>query len=176
MATPSSEPHHLVAASEAATILLERGETIATAESLTGGLVSARLVETPGISAVLRGGVVSYTNEIKAGVLGVDREVLDTVGPVSSQVAVQMASGVANLTGAEHAVSTTGVAGPGPSDGHPAGTVWIGREDGKATQFLFPGDRGDIRSYSASCAIILLAGLELPAELAQYQRLTQSWK
>lgn len=160
----------------AARTILDRGETVAVAESLTGGLVSALLVEQPGISTVFLGSIVSYTNDVKARVLGVDQGLLETVGPVDGQVAVQMAGGVATLTGASRAVSTTGVAGPGGSDGYEAGTVWIGRENGSAYSFLFPGTRTNIRNYSATVALSILAGIELPQELAQYQRLTKSWK
>lgn len=96
----------------------ERGETLATAESLTGGLVAARLATVPGASDVLRGGVVSYAPEVKFELLGVPE------GPVvSTEVAEQMALGACDLLGATCAVATTGVAGPDPLEGHPPGTV-----------------------------------------------------
>lgn len=157
-------------------VLLKKGDTIAVAESLTGGLVCATLVQVPGISEILRGGVVSYTNEIKAHVLDVDRDLLNREGPVNGQVAVQMARGVAELTGATHTVSTTGVAGPGPADGFDAGTVWIGREDGRATLFLFPGGREDIRESSVLAALYILAEMELPEKLAKFRQKIETWK
>ena len=107
------------------TRLTQTGLTIAAAESLTGGLVCSALVDVPGASAVLRGSVTAYATELKAQVLGVDAARLASVGPVDAQVAQEMADGAAQLLGADVAVATTGVAGPGPADGHKAGTVYI---------------------------------------------------
>jgi competence/damage-inducible protein cinA C-terminal domain len=107
------------------TRLTQTGLTIAAAESLTGGLVCSALVDVPGASAVLRGSVTAYATELKAQVLGVDAARLASVGPVDAQVAQEMADGAAQLLGADVAVATTGVAGPGPADGHEAGTVYI---------------------------------------------------
>lgn len=107
------------------TRLSQVGLTIAAAESLTGGLVCSALVDVPGASAVLRGSVTAYATELKAQVLGVDAARLASVGPVDAQVAQEMADGAAQLLGADVAVATTGVAGPGPADGHEAGTVYI---------------------------------------------------
>lgn len=107
------------------TRLTQTGLTIAAAESLTGGLVCSALVDVPGASAVLRGSVTAYAAELKAQVLGVDAARLASVGPVDAQVAQEMADGAAQLLGADVAVATTGVAGPGPADGHEAGTVYI---------------------------------------------------
>ncbi|WP_338401773.1 CinA family protein [Flaviflexus huanghaiensis] len=158
-----------------AEILLQRGETIATAESLTGGAVCVRLVETEGISAILLGGIVSYTDEMKATMLGVDKTLLEEKGPVCGQVAAQMAQGIARVTGATHTVSTTGVAGPGPADGHEQGTVWIGREDGRAFRFSFPGTRAEVNSSTVIAAVHLLADLELPADLDKYRTGEETW-
>ena len=109
------------------TLLKERGWTFAAAESCTGGQIAARITALPGSSAVFRGGVVSYWSEVKAGVLGVPQEVLDTYGAVSAQCARAMAEGVRRLTGAEIAVSVTGVAGPDSDErGNPVGRVYIG--------------------------------------------------
>ncbi|SNC61438.1 nicotinamide-nucleotide amidase [Kytococcus aerolatus] len=118
-------------------VLTARGETVAVAESLTGGLVAASLTAVPGASVVVRGGVVAYATEVKASVLGVDPARLERTGPVDAEVAREMARGVARLLGADWGLATTGVAGPGPADGHPAGTVHVavarrgraGRED-----------------------------------------------
>lgn len=107
------------------TRLTQTGLTIAAAESLTGGLVCSALVDVSGASAVLRGSVTAYATELKAQVLGVDAARLASVGPVDAQVAQEMADGAAQLLGADVAVATTGVAGPGPADGHEAGTVYI---------------------------------------------------
>src|SRR5699024_1528916 len=101
------------------------GATLAVAESLTGGLLGAELVAVPGTSAVLRGGALTYATDSKASVLGVDPELLTAHGPVHPQVAVQMADGARSLFEADVALATTGVAGPGPADGHPAGTFYV---------------------------------------------------
>ena len=103
----------------------ERGVTLAIAESLTGGQVASSLVEVPGASRVLVGAVVAYATHIKAQVLGVDAAHLELTGPVDRDVALQMAHGVRRLLGADLGLATTGVAGPGPADGHPAGTVHV---------------------------------------------------
>ena len=108
-------------------LLKERAWTFAAAESCTGGLVAERITALPGSSAVFRGGVVSYWSEVKADVLGVPQEILDTYGAVSSQCAKAMAEGVRRITGAQIAVSVTGVAGPDSDErGNPVGRVYIG--------------------------------------------------
>ncbi|WP_396837214.1 CinA family protein [Mobilicoccus sp.] len=106
-------------------LLRSRSQTLAVAESLTGGLVLATLTDIPGSSDVVRGGVVSYATDLKTGMLGVDAALLRSGGPVQAEVAAQMAGGVARLCGATWGLATTGVAGPGPADGHPAGTVHL---------------------------------------------------
>ena len=112
---------------EAAFALLEaQGLTLGTAESCTGGLVAKRITDLPGSSAVLKGGVVSYTNEVKHGVLGVTQDLLDRYGAVSAQVAEAMARGARSVLGCDLALSTTGVAGPDPDDrGNPVGLVYV---------------------------------------------------
>lgn len=108
-------------------LLQERGHTVSTAESCTGGLLADTLTNVPGSSAVVLGGVVAYANEVKENVLGVRAETLAKYGAVSRQVALEMVAGVVKLTGSDVAVSTTGVAGPGGgSPKKPVGTVWIG--------------------------------------------------
>ena len=102
-----------------------RGVTVAIAESLTGGQVSSTLVGVPGASHVLTGAVVAYATRVKAQVLGVDPTHLERTGPVDRDVSLQMARGVRRLLGADVGMATTGVAGPGPADGHPAGTVHV---------------------------------------------------
>lgn len=113
------KPAELVAA------LRDRGLTIAAAESLTGGLVLSRLTDVPGVSEVLRGGVVAYATDTKASVLGVDAELLRERGPVDRDVAVAMARGVRTLMDADIGVATTGVAGPETQAGHPVGQVFV---------------------------------------------------
>jgi len=133
--------------------LTARGETVAVAESLTGGLVVAELVGVPGASAVVRGGVVAYATPVKATVLGVDAELLAERGAVDPEVARQMAAGVRIALAVEGVpatwgISTTGVAGPDPQDGQPVGTVFIGiagTAGAEAVELHLDGDRGAIR-------------------------------
>src|SRR5580704_19740618 len=112
-------------ATEIIQVLTLAGETVATAESLTGGLVAAALTDVPGSSNAFRGGVVAYATELKAQLLGVDPGLLERHGPVHAPVAAAMADGVRNLLGATVGVATTGVAGPDPADGFAPGTVHI---------------------------------------------------
>ena len=132
--------------------------TIAAAESLTGGLVCSALVDVPGASAVLRGSVTAYATELKAQVLGVDAARLASVGPVDAQVAQEMADGAAQLLGADVAVATTGVAGPGPADGHEAGTVYIAAIApwGSVWRLLqLEGQRSQIRAQTVRHVLVL---------------------
>ncbi|WP_419703142.1 CinA family protein [Promicromonospora sp. NFX87] len=102
-----------------------RGWTIGVAESLTGGLVTAALVAVPGASRVLRGGIVAYATDLKAGLLGVDADLLAERGAVDEAVAAQMAAGIRTATGADVGLATTGVAGPDPQDGQEPGVVFV---------------------------------------------------
>ena len=107
-------------------LLLERSLTLSAAESCTGGLIAKRLTDLPGASRVFRGGVVSYTNSVKAGVLGVPEALLEEYGAVSEPVARAMAEGCRRVCGSDLAVSVTGVAGPNADDrGTEVGTVYI---------------------------------------------------
>jgi nicotinamide-nucleotide amidase len=106
-------------------LLTASGQTVAMAESLTGGLVVAALTSIPGASVVVRGGVVAYATDLKATLLGVPGDLLARHGPVDPRVAAAMAAGVRARLGATYGLSTTGVAGPGPADGKPQGTVFI---------------------------------------------------
>lgn len=137
-----------------------KGKTLATAESCTGGGIGAALTAVAGASKVYVGGVVSYTNDIKNRVLGVDQAVLDKYGAVSSPVAGAMASGVRNLMKCDVAVSVTGLAGPGGDDfGNPVGTVCIGYADRHQTlakKFRFYGDREEIRQQAVKAALELI--------------------
>lgn len=135
------------------------GVTVSTAESLTAGLIASTIADIPGASAVLRGGAVTYCDEIKHGVLGVSRETLDCYTAVSFQTAREMASGSLRLFQSDIAVSATGYAGPGGgTDVDPAGTFYIGWAcrtfDGDvpvadSTRCTFEGDR----SYVRACAV-----------------------
>jgi nicotinamide-nucleotide amidase len=139
--------------------LSERGLTLGVAESLTGGLVAASVVSVPGASEVFRGGVVAYATELKHSLLGVNADLLSANGPVDPDVAVQMAHGVRTRTGADWGISTTGVAGPGPSDGVPAGTVYVAVASADAAfvrRLGLSGDRTAVRSGSVSAVLALL--------------------
>jgi nicotinamide-nucleotide amidase len=106
-----------VTAGDVIATLTRRGETVATAESLTGGLLCGALTSVPGASSAVRGGLVSYAVDVKAEVLGVDAEILERRGAVDEMVAVQMAQGIRRLLGTTYGVATTGSAGPDPDPG-----------------------------------------------------------
>lgn len=152
------------AASAVLSELSERGWTLGIAESLTGGALCSEFVAVPGASTVLRGGVVAYATHVKASVLGVDADLLDESGPVCPRVALQMAEGVrkamnAHGLAADVGVATTGVAGPGPADGYPAGTVHIGVVTPKVSQvrsFAFDGDRASVRDQTVRAALSVM--------------------
>ncbi|MEJ1116356.1 nicotinamide-nucleotide amidohydrolase family protein [Paenarthrobacter sp. CCNWLY172] len=143
---------------------IAKNQTVATAESLTAGMVAATLANTPGASGMLQGGVVAYQNSVKAGVLGVPEQLLADVGSVDGAVAEAMAEGARRSCGASIGVSTTGVAGPDPHDGKAVGTVFVGIADDagtKAFEFSFAGDRRSIREQACEAALArLLAALE----------------
>ena len=140
-------------------LLGEAGLTLATAESLTGGLLGGRLTGVPGASAVYRGGVVSYATEVKASVLGVDGALLDRHGPVSEPVAGAMAAGARRLLDAGLGLAATGVAGPDEHGGRPVGTLCLAVADaaGEVAQTLrAPGDRAQVRGWATTTALDLL--------------------
>jgi nicotinamide-nucleotide amidase len=155
-----------------ASVVLElcaaNGDTIAVAESCTGGLLGARLTEVPGSSRVVLGGVIAYSNAVKQQELGVSAEDLAQHGAVSEVVAVQMARGVRGMTGATIGVGITGVAGPdGGSAEKPAGTVWIAidvRGETTARVAIYIGDRAEIRHRATQVAMDLIRRALLPAE------------
>ena len=136
------------------------GKTLATAESLTGGGIGAALTAVPGSSAVYKGGVVSYTDEIKKNLLGVSEESLEKYGAVSSPVAGEMVSGVRSLIRADVAVSVTGLAGPGGDEfGNTVGTVFIGYEDARnhiVKRYHFEGDRELVRERTIEAALEMI--------------------
>ena len=142
-------------------LLKDRGLTVGTAESCTGGLLAKLLTDLPGASAVFRGGVVSYTNGVKAGLLGVPQDLLDRYGAVSPQVAEAMARGAKASLGCDIALSTTGVAGPDADDrGNPIGLVYLGLAWGdqcQVTEFRAgPVERERVRRQAAQTALDLL--------------------
>ena len=151
-------------------LLTARHHTIAVAESLTGGLLVAELIRTPGASAVVSGGVVAYNTELKHTVLGVNAEVLALHGAVHPDVAAQMAVGVREhlaVAGqpAHIGLSTTGVAGPDPQDGRPVGTVYLGfaiGSDVRTRHLQLSGSREAIRE-----AVVYESLSELEALLVQ---------
>jgi nicotinamide-nucleotide amidase len=142
-------------------LLVDRGLTVATAESLTGGLVCAALVSVPGASAVLRGGVVAYANELKAVLLGVPSFLLSARGAVDPDVAAAMANGARATLGSDVGVATTGVAGPDPADGKPVGTVYIAIATPAATtatELKLAGDRAGILAATVHHILDALVG------------------
>ena len=151
-------------------LLREKGRTLAAAESCTGGLIAKRLTDVAGASAAFLGGVVSYTNGVKAGVLGVPRDLLDRYGAVSAPVARAMAEGVRRVTGSDLSVSVTGLAGPDGDDrGNPVGTVYVGLswQGGSLVRHLtLGGDRARIRLLAASNALDIIRRhlCDLPVE------------
>ena len=140
--------------------LLERGLTLSCAESCTGGLTAKRITDLPGASKAFRGGVVSYTDGVKAAALGVPEALLKEHGAVSAPVAAAMAEGVRRLTGSDLAVSTTGVAGPDPDDrGNPVGLVFValaGPDGTVVKERHLGGTRARVRTTAASCALDLV--------------------
>lgn len=142
--------------------LVDRGATLAVAESLTGGLLGATLTAVPGASQAFRGGVIAYATDLKAWLLEVPGPLLDAEGPVSAHVAAAMAAGVRDRLAATYGVALTGVAGPDPQDGNAPGTVFVavaGPGDGQVRELTLPGDRRAIRAAAVDSAIELLADL-----------------
>ncbi|MFH8489836.1 CinA family protein [Streptomyces longisporoflavus] len=165
-------------AGEVLWLLRARGETLAVAESLTGGLVAAEVTAVPGASAVFRGSVTAYATALKQQVLGVDGTLLAERGAVDAEVALQMAAGVRKVMGADWGIATTGVAGPEPQDGQAVGTVFVAvdgpvsafgrpdlavdeassglRSEGKVAALRLNGGRSDIRMESVRSVLRLL--------------------
>jgi PncC family amidohydrolase len=146
--------------------------TLATAESLTGGLLAGAITAVPGASRVFRGGVVAYATELKHDLLGVDAELLAAFGAVHPQVAAAMAAGVRRRLGVDVGLATTGVAGPDPQDGQPPGVVWVGVADARgswavdATTDPAPGRaavRADTVRTALAAAVRLVTGEDPPA-------------
>lgn len=146
--------------------LTERGETLACAESLTAGLVAATIADTPGASLVLRGGIIAYAADLKVALLGVPDELLARVGTVDPEVAAIMAQQVRERLCATWGLATTGVAGPGPAEGKPAGTVHVavaGPQGTRTMDLALQGSRGQVRAETV-CEVLALAVAALGPE------------
>jgi nicotinamide-nucleotide amidase len=149
----------VVDAGQLVAALIRRGETVATAESLTGGLVCATLTEVPGSSAAVRGGLIVYATELKAELAGVDRTLLAERGAVRPEVAAQLAEGARRRCGADWGLGLTGVAGPDPQDGVTPGTVHVGVAGpgvAEVRTLRFEGNRNAVRLASVREAFDLL--------------------
>lgn len=163
-----------LAATVAATVerLVERGVTLAVAESLTGGAVVEHLVRVPGVSRVLFGGVVAYRTELKRDLVGVDARLLEQYGAVHPKVAAQLAERVrvalaVNGVAARVGVGTTGVAGPDPQDGVKPGVAFVAvavDDRTEVRELRVRGDRADVRQAAARAALMLLAELTAPED------------
>lgn len=148
-------------ARDAVGLLIGRGETIASAESLTGGMLAAALTSVPGASAAFRGGIVAYATDLKAAVLGVPDDLLERHGAVHPAVAEAMAEGARARLGTSVGISTTGVAGPDPAEGKPVGMVFIavaGPGGTVSRELALTGDRRAIRAATVESALDLLIG------------------
>ncbi|MFJ4694225.1 CinA family protein [Streptomyces sp. NPDC088766] len=154
-------------ATDVVRLLTVRGETLAVAESLTGGLVAAEITSVPGASKAFRGSVTAYATPLKHELLGVDAGLLAARGAVDAQVAAQMAAGVRRALGADWGVATTGVAGPDAQDGQPVGTVFVAVEGpsgpdsgsasgGKVEALRLNGSRAEIRRESVRSVLAVL--------------------
>ena len=159
----------------AARVLAEldrRGETLASAESLTGGMVGELLTEVPGASTSYLGGVISYATRLKATLAGVDAATLSELGPVAERTAAEMARGVAQRCNADWGIATTGVAGPEAQDSHPVGQVFVAVSHPagdllRIKELSLEGERAAIRQQAAVAVLALLAdalGLNSPSE------------
>ncbi|MBR2042405.1 MAG: CinA family protein [Oscillospiraceae bacterium] len=139
-------------------LLLEKGATVATAESCTGGMVAARLTSVSGASGAFKYGAVTYCNEAKNAVLGVSTETLDEHGAISAETAKEMAEGIRKVMGADIGVSVTGNAGPGAAENKEVGLVYIGVSSDNYSAVLenhFEGDRISVRAQAADAALSL---------------------
>lgn len=139
--------------------MLRRGQSLATAESLTGGALADLVSASPGASETFLGGVVSYATSVKTGLLGVGQDTVSEHGVVSAQCAAEMAAGVRALLGTDWGVSTTGVAGPAEQEGKPVGTVFVGLAGPTGTEsheLRLDGDRAAIRAAACTRAAELL--------------------
>ncbi|MCS4536340.1 CinA family protein [Corynebacterium sp. HS2168-gen11] len=157
------------AAADVVRLLHAHNHTVAVCESISGGLLGAKITQIPGSSAVFRGGLITYATDLKHSLAGVNLKVLTTYGPVAKATAIEMAQGARLRCDADYGVSLTGVAGPSPQDGHEIGEVWVGisKPDGSAAAFqahsllgmetFLTGNRHEIREKSVHAALLLLS-------------------
>ena len=147
--------------------LIERGETVTTAESCTGGMLISHLIDCPGASAAVHEGHVTYSNEAKMRVLGVRAETLEKHGAVSAECALEMAEGARRVSGSDWAIATTGVAGPdGGTPEKPVGLVYVGiagPDGAHAERLMLRGDRDWIRTLTCQNALNMLRAAVPPA-------------
>lgn len=159
MTGPAGQPEDLRALAEAlASALLARGQTLAVAESCTGGLIGACLTDLPGSSRWFERGLVTYSNTAKQELLGVPAAVIEQAGAVSAETVLAMASGLLERAPVDWTLAVSGIAGPdGGTAEKPVGTVWIGWAGRgvapSASRFLFPGDRASVRHATAANAL-----------------------
>jgi len=161
-AQPDTDPLvGLAAVRELVAELAAAGQTVATAESLTAGLVAATIAGVPGASAVLRGGLIVYGTDLKATLAGVDADLLAADGPVAARTAAQLAQGARTRCGATWGVGLTGVAGPDPQDGWSPGTVFLGiagPDVDEVSRLELTGSRWEIRAAAVAAAVRQLRG------------------
>lgn len=159
MSGPAGQARGSALAAQIHEVLKSRGETLAVAESLTGGLLGATCTSVPGASATFRGGVTAYATSLKVELLGVPEPLLAAQGAVSPDVAAAMAAGARDRLGATYGLALTGVAGPDPQDGHPVGEVHVGLagpEAGVVRSLALTGGRAAIRAAAVDEALKLL--------------------
>ncbi|WP_315080315.1 nicotinamide-nucleotide amidohydrolase family protein [uncultured Clostridium sp.] len=141
-------------------MLIDRGLTLSSAESCTGGLIASTLISYPGISEVFMEGAVTYSNEAKIRRLNVNKETLDKYGAVSEQVAIEMAEGIAKTSGTDIGIATTGIAGPGGGTAEkPVGLVYIGifiNRKAYAKKYVFKGNRAKVRNSATITALDMI--------------------
>ena len=145
--------------------LKSKGETLSIAESLTGGALTSDIVSVPGASHILKGSIVAYSVEIKVHELSVSQDIIDKVGVVSEEVALAMADGVKARMNSTWSIASTGVAGPGPHHGIPAGTVWlaiVGPDTRETVKLALEGDRERVRRGAVESALGVFARILAP--------------
>jgi len=145
--------------------LKSTGETLSIAESLTGGALTSEIVSVPGASHILKGSIVAYSVEIKVHELSVSQNIIDKVGVVSEEVALAMADGVKARMNSTWSIASTGVAGPGPHHGIPAGTVWlaiVGPDTRETVKLALEGDRERVRRGAVESALGVFARILAP--------------
>jgi PncC family amidohydrolase len=160
MTAANGTPVHVARAADVIADLIAERSTVATAESITGGRLVAALTSVAGSSAVVRGSVVAYSNEVKTSMLGVDPAILAEEGAVSPEVAEQMARGARDRLGATYGVATTGEAGPSSGSGSPIGTVFVavaGPNGVSSRRLDASGDRAQIQQAAVEASLRMLA-------------------